>query len=106
MNRHGRQSLNQRVAAGVRAELARHNESQEKLAKHLGLGVNALRRRLTDETSFTVREVDVICGYFEVSPRELIREPLPLDIVRVVAAEMMARMDQQGHAEPSMPPNT
>lgn len=82
-------TLNQRVAAGVRAELARHGMSQAKLARHLGLSLNSLRRRMNDEISFTVDEADLICQLFDVQPNELIRLALAHDAIRIIAHEVI-----------------
>lgn len=78
-------SLNQRVANGIRAELARTGMSRETLARHLGISVAALRRRMDDETSFKVSEVEAACKMFGIEPNELIRSSLALDAVRIVA---------------------
>lgn len=78
-------SLNQRVAAGFRAELARSGMSQPAFAKHLGISPGALRRRLNDQVSFKVDEVDVGCQLFEISTGELIRSSLALGALRIVA---------------------
>lgn len=84
----GEGTLNQRVAAGVRAELARSGMSQAALARHLGVGRNSLSRRLADKVSFTVDEVDSICQLFEIGPNELIRESIMLDAVHISAQEV------------------
>lgn len=81
-------SLNQRVGSGVRAEMARAGMSQVTLARVLGISPNALRRRLLDEVSFSVREVDVICQLFDIGPHELIREAIKFESVRITACEV------------------
>lgn len=78
-------SLNQRVAAGVRAELARKNMGQAELARMLGIGINSLRRRMNNQASFTVDEADAICDLFDVPFSELTRESITLDSVRIIA---------------------
>lgn len=82
-------SLNQRVAAGVRAELARSGMSRYILAQHLGISVNALSRRIDDKVSFKVDEVDAICHLFKIGPHELIRLSFILDAVRIKANEVI-----------------
>ena len=81
-------SLNQRVADGLRAELARTQTTQEALARHLGLSVTAFRRRMNDEVSFTVWEVEAACEFFNMKPNELVRTELALDSVRIIATEV------------------
>lgn len=82
-------SLNQRVGDGIRAELARTGMSRPALAKHLGISAGSLRRRLDDEMSFRVSEVEEACLLFGIGPHELIREAIKFDSVRISAREVI-----------------
>jgi DNA-binding Xre family transcriptional regulator len=81
-------TLNDRVVAGVRAELARSGMSPATLARRIGISERTMQRRLDGTTSFTVDEVDEICQVFEIQPAELIRTALALKSVRIVAEEV------------------
>lgn len=50
-------TTDERVAANVRAELARAGENQSSLAPKVGLSQQALSRRLSARVSFTVAEL-------------------------------------------------
>lgn len=84
----GSPTLNQRVASGFRAELARTDLTQAKFAEHLGISVTSLRRRMNNEVSFTVDEVERGLDLFGIGPHELIREAIEYDSVRIVAREV------------------
>lgn len=60
------QSHVQRVAANVRAEMARRQATQSSLARALGTSQQALSRRLSGEVDFTVGELFDIAEQFDI----------------------------------------
>ena len=62
----------ERVAATVRAELARHRKTQSGLADHLGYGRTSLHRRMTGEQPFDIDEIHKIATYLDVPVTALI----------------------------------
>ena len=64
-------AIRKRVAANVRAELARSEVQQEKVADALCLSRSAINRRMKGEVPFTVDEVFIIAGLARTSPMEL-----------------------------------
>lgn len=66
-------STHSRVAAGIRAELARSEQSPDELAEYLGISPRTFRRRLGGEgLSFNLDEVDEIAGFFGIAPVNLV----------------------------------
>lgn len=61
------QSLSQRVADNVRAELARAKISQAKLASEINFTQQAISRRLSGHVSFTIDELDSIAAVLGIS---------------------------------------
>ena len=61
-----------RVAAEVRAELARQNKSKASLAQAAGISIDTLRRRLDGVYPFYVEEIDAICFFFGIPVAEFI----------------------------------
>lgn len=59
-------STDQRVAANVRAELARAGENQSSLAPKVGMSQQALSRRLSAQVPFTVSELSLIAAQLGV----------------------------------------
>lgn len=57
-------SLNDFVAAEVRAELARRNRSREELAKALDVSRATLNRRLAGDQAFTLAELEQVAEFF------------------------------------------
>ncbi|MGV0582790.1 helix-turn-helix transcriptional regulator [Mycobacteroides chelonae] len=55
-------STDERVAANVRAELARAGENQASLAPRVGMSQQALSRRLSAQVPFTVTELSRVAG--------------------------------------------
>lgn len=53
-------TIDDRVAANVRAEMARRSCTQKSLAEQLGRTQQALSRRLSGQVAFTVRELEQI----------------------------------------------
>lgn len=62
----------EKVAAEVRAELARARLSQQQLATIIGKEQTYVSRRLKGEVPFTVDEVVIIAGYLGIAPRQLL----------------------------------
>lgn len=62
------------IAANVRAELARGNHQQQKIAGLLDVSRMAIHRRLTGQTPFRVDELAKIAAYIGVPVSELIGE--------------------------------
>lgn len=60
------QTLTQRVAAEVRAEVARQNVTQEHLARVLGVAQPNISRRLTGKQPFDTDELDKLAVAFGV----------------------------------------
>lgn len=67
-------SLDARVAANVRAELARHQVRQGALAETIGRPANWLRRRLTGDVAFTVGEIGEIAEALGIPVAALLAE--------------------------------
>lgn len=82
-------SLNRRVGDGVRGELARAGMSLAELARRLGMSPTSLRRRMSDDVSFTMDEVEVICRLFNINLYELLRLDIVLEGVRITATEVV-----------------
>ncbi|RIR11247.1 helix-turn-helix domain-containing protein [Mycobacteroides abscessus] len=59
-------STDERVAANVRAELARAGESQSSLAPKVDMSQQALSRRLSAQVPFTVTELSRIASVLGV----------------------------------------
>jgi cyanate lyase len=68
------QTLQGRVAAEVRAELARKRMTQGALADALGRSDAYVTRRLTGETAFDLTEVEKIAEILRVPVQQLIGE--------------------------------
>jgi transcriptional regulator with XRE-family HTH domain len=64
-------SLNEHVAAEIRAELGRQNRSQASFAVALGWGRGYFYRRMASEIAFTVDELDKIAGELGVPLADL-----------------------------------
>lgn len=68
------QSATQRVAANLRAEIARQRISQTTLAEHLGLSQGGVSRRLLGQVPIDVDELDQFAEVLGVSARDLLGE--------------------------------
>jgi transcriptional regulator with XRE-family HTH domain len=55
-----------KVAAEVRANLARHRKTQTDLATHLGISVSTLARRLSGDVAFDTDELALVADFFGV----------------------------------------
>lgn len=66
------QSRSQRVAANVRAEMARHRHTQISLAKELDCTQQSLSLRLNGKVPFRIDELDRIALILEVGLADLI----------------------------------
>lgn len=67
-------TASQRVAANVRAELARHNRSQTDLGQALGRSQPYVSRRLSGKVAFGVDEVESIAAWLGVPVGVLLAE--------------------------------
>ena len=61
-----------RVAAEIRAELARQNKSKASLAQAAGISPDTLRRRLNGVYPFAIEEVDAICFFLGIPIAEFV----------------------------------
>jgi transcriptional regulator with XRE-family HTH domain len=64
----------ERVAATVRAELARHRKTQAGLARALGLARTSMHRRITGEQPFDVAELHVVADYIGIPVADLLTD--------------------------------
>jgi len=62
----------ERVAAEIRAELARQNKSKTDLAAHIGLSTWTLRRRLEGVRPFYLEELQSIAQFLGLPLSELL----------------------------------
>ena len=71
----GRQSeagpLARAVAAEIRAAMGRHRVSGNQLATMTGISQNYIAKRLRDEASFTVNDIERICNALDESSADL-----------------------------------
>ena len=67
------ETTSQRVGANVRAEMARHRLSQERIAKQLNISQQALSQRLGGKVAFRVDELDSLADILSVSITDLMR---------------------------------
>jgi transcriptional regulator with XRE-family HTH domain len=72
------QSLTQRVAAEVRAEVARQNVTQFELARILEIAQPSVSRRLNGKHPFDTDELDKLAAAFGVPVDRFLRAPLSL----------------------------
>lgn len=80
----GEQRLRDQVAANVRAELARLNVPQVRVAQALGLTQQAVSQKLGGHRPFTLDDLEVIAPLVGMSADELVgggRTPRPLNPV-------------------------
>jgi transcriptional regulator with XRE-family HTH domain len=70
----GDQSHAKRVAANVRAEMARSQRTQAALAHEIGMKQQALSRRLSAQTSFSIDELGQIAAVLGVPLADLVGE--------------------------------
>lgn len=66
--------LDARVAANLRAELARHQVRQRALAAMIGRTPGWLSRRVTGDVAFTLGEIDEIAGALGIPVAALLVE--------------------------------
>lgn len=59
---------------GLVAEMAKRGETQEVLAKLLGLPRESISRRLSGKIEWSISEVDKICEYYKKDYYELFKE--------------------------------
>ena len=65
-------TITQRVAANVRAELARNELRQDKVVSALCLSQSAVSRRLKGQVDFTVTELSVVAKLVGLEPQDLL----------------------------------
>lgn len=70
------QSLTQRVATEVRAEVARQNVTQYDLAEVLGVAQPSISRRLAGKHPFDTDELDKLAAYFGVPVDRFLAVPV------------------------------
>lgn len=71
----GNPPLHQRVAAEIRAYMARHRMTQSELAHQLGWKQQFLSRRLTGVVPMDLSELGALADAFDVDPSEFLQEP-------------------------------
>lgn len=64
-----------RVAANIRAELARHRTSGSALARHLGIPQSAVSRRLNGHVAFDLDQLPAIAEFLGVPVAALLADP-------------------------------
>lgn len=57
-------------------EIAKHGETQTKIANMLGISNNALWRRLTGRTEWTINEIDILCEHYNRNYHELFKRKI------------------------------
>lgn len=62
----------ERVAATIRAELARHRKTQAGLAQALGIQRSSMHRRMSGEQPFDVNELQIAADYLDVPVASLL----------------------------------
>lgn len=60
-----------RLAAEIRAELARQSRSRQDLAAHLGISTDTLRRRLDGVRPFYFDELELVAAFLNVRLSDL-----------------------------------
>ena len=65
-------TITQRVAANVRAELARNELRQDKVVAALCMSQSAVSRRLKGQVDFTVTELSVVAKLVGLEPQDLL----------------------------------
>ncbi len=68
--------LHERVAAVVRAEMARYQVSQHAAAAALGMTHQAANRKVRGLTPFTINELDVLSKVIRMSPDKVLSAAL------------------------------
>jgi transcriptional regulator with XRE-family HTH domain len=71
------------VAAGVRAERARHRWTQEHLARRLGWSTSTLSALESGQRRATADDLPLLCEALDVSFRDLISRADPTDLARL-----------------------
>ena len=65
--------LRERVAANVRAELARYGMQQVRVAQALGVTQQAVSQKLSGRRPLTLDDIEVIAALVDMTPDELLR---------------------------------
>lgn len=69
--------MSQRIAAEVRAHVARQGIHQSEIAEALGVSQSWVSKRMTGLRPFTVADLDVICQLLNVTLLELVEGATP-----------------------------
>ncbi|MEF2979048.1 helix-turn-helix domain-containing protein [Subtercola sp. YIM 133946] len=72
--------LHQRIAAEIRADMARKKITQSTLMEALLMTQPSLSKRLTGERPFTLSEMEKVCGVLRIAPNELLRRANDVDL--------------------------
>ena len=57
--------MNKKLYPGLRAEMARNGDTQEKLGKEIGLSKVAVNLKLKGKNQWTIGEIEKICEYYK-----------------------------------------
>jgi hypothetical protein len=74
--------IQERIAANVRAEIARDGRSQTIVGDLIGLHPNSFRDRLAGKIAFTAHEIVRLAALLRVSPASLIEVDTPAPVSR------------------------
>jgi transcriptional regulator with XRE-family HTH domain len=69
-------SFTEQVAATVRAELARHDRTQQDLAHALGLSQQSVSRRLSGQLALDTNEIQAIAEFLGIPVGVLVPAPV------------------------------
>lgn len=67
-------TLNERAAANIRAELARRRITQEQFAEQVGMGRTAFVALVAGRTSITLPKLERIASVLELEPSKLLND--------------------------------
>lgn len=67
-------TLNDRVAANIRAELARRKITQEQFAESIGMGRTAFTALVAGRTAINLRKLERIATVLKVEPSKLLSD--------------------------------
>jgi transcriptional regulator with XRE-family HTH domain len=72
MNFDAHHSLTSRVAAEVRAEMARQKRSGAELGRQLGLSYTTVSKRINGEVPFDIEELEATAAWLGATPVDLL----------------------------------
>ena len=58
-------------SSDLKAVMAKHEDTQEKLAEYLGMQVSGLNARINGKIEFRRSEIDAICSRYKLSAEEM-----------------------------------